>query len=230
MFSPFKRITSSLLRSLSTRLLYFKSSSTQENKLRVEVPESSTQKNYAYQSHYPNDNVNIKKNSPSQDMTIHDAKHFIDPNLQDNFLLDLNETLMYRKVSKEFGIPYLSTATETYKFPIQGRLWGPNKRPIVNIICSYKDRGINIFFIVDTGCPYSYISSNAFKALGAIDDTPSFILINGEESYVLESHSHFADCCVLGADYFSDQKLILECNYASKRVTIKRGFRYGQFS
>ena len=87
--------------------------------------------------------------------------------------------------------------------------------------CSYKGRSINIIFIVNPGSPYIYISASALKALGIKNTKASIIKVNGQETMISKSHSHFEDCCVLGALFFRNN-LILECNYNKLEVKLKQ--------
>lgn len=209
MLHPIRKVINPLLRSLFTRPSYLKSSSVSQSELKFVFPETSVQN---YQDYYFQD---------SEDEMIHDVKHYINPKHQDILFSDLNEAILYERLSIDLDVKYLSSTAERFKPLITGILYGDYLRPIVNIPCSYKNKYVNIFFIVDTGCPHTFISSSAFKALGVDGSRPSYIEINGLKANVEESHSHFKDCCVVGANFLSKHKLILECNYATDEVIIK---------
>lgn len=225
MLRPIRKVINPLLRSLFTRPSYLKSSSSQ-SELKFVFPDTSVQNYQDYDFQDSEDKMKTRKEplrrqAAIEDMTVHDVKYYINPKHQDILLSDLNETILYERLSIDLDVKYLSSAAEPFKPLITGILYGDYLRPIVNMPCSYKNKYVNIFFIVDTGCPHTFISSSAFKALGVDGNRPSYIEINGLKANVEESHSHFKDCCVVGANFLSKHKLILECNYATDEVIIK---------
>jgi hypothetical protein len=97
-----------------------------------------------------------------QFVDIHDIGG-VDPKDYDALLSDMDNSTLHSQVSKRVGIPYLEEATkgEADKIPgeINGFLYGPKSRMILPCVLSIEDKARWVFFIVDSGAPVTYISS-----------------------------------------------------------------------
>ena len=97
-----------------------------------------------------------------QFVDIHDIGG-VDPKDYDVLLTDMDNDTLHSGVSKRVGIPYLEEATkdEADKVPgeINGFLYGAKSRPILPCVLSIEDKARWVFFIVDSGVPVTYISS-----------------------------------------------------------------------
>ncbi|KAG7355281.1 hypothetical protein IV203_004637 [Nitzschia inconspicua] len=149
-----------------------------------------------------------------------DPPDYIAPELQDMMLTDITSAKLHDQVATNDigrGKPYLSPAGDDSKpaWPAYGRIFGINKRLMVNIPCRRAKQGsqtLNIYFLVDSGSPCSYLCLEAIKAF--IDprlefNSASFVAtINGTSMNfnlsplgTAERPGKFHDVNVLGMDF-----------------------------
>jgi hypothetical protein len=154
---------------------------------------------------------------------IMDDPTYIAPNQQDMLLLDITANYLHHDLSACFGVQYLSVVPqdeelERYKTrTVHGTIIGNNKRFMVNLPCRRKSNRNyptspkaalpfhNVFFIVDTGSPHSYLCPEAISSLVGGNGSPVPTLLKVElltggvlDFHVSPSGSHFADVNVLG--------------------------------
>ena len=121
-------------------------------------------------------------------------------------------------------------ATFPVSFPVEGEIYGPNKRLMVNLACRRRGTitsAINVIFLIDTGSPASYLSAKAMEALigNPGSHLPQQLPVMVQSLKVVECHispldKHFADVNVLGADFLVENGLTLKANYGSKICTL----------
>ena len=162
----------------------------------------------------------------SSTYSIHDPPGYIKPSLQDLLLTDITaEELL--TIAKRLGVDYLGPAPKfPVSFPVEGEIYGPNKRLMVNLACRRRRtniQAINVIFLIDTGSPASYLSAKAMEALigNPGSHLPQQLPVMIHTKKVTECHlsphdKHFADANVLGMDFLSDNMLSLSMDYDQK--------------
>jgi hypothetical protein len=95
------------------------------------------------------------------------------------------------------------------RWPLRGIIVStPNRRQLVSIPVQRGSKCINVIFVVDTGAPFTYISTEALAALGVTDMLPSAVRvsINGVPFSVqsVPADSHFQGVSLLGLDFLED--------------------------
>jgi hypothetical protein len=85
------------------------------------------------------------------------------PEDYDVLLTDMDNTILHSEISELVGIPYLKEATkeEADKLAreIQGFVYGRKFREILPCVLSIEDKARWVFFVVDSGAPLTYIST-----------------------------------------------------------------------
>ena len=67
--------------------------------------------------------------------SVNDAREYIAPNVYDVMLLDVNHTILVKKVAVILEVKYLGPAQNVLRFPLHGILFGNNRRVMVNFSC-----------------------------------------------------------------------------------------------
>lgn len=169
--------------------------------------------------------------SETNHFSILDPPGYIEPSLQDMLLTDINpETLLM--IAKRLDVENLSPATAfPGTFPVEGIIYGPNRRLMVNLVCRRRGehtQPINVVFLIDTGSPVSYVSERTMGALlgdasGSNVPRQLSVMIHTEttiECTLSPLNKHFADVNVLGADFLVENGLALKAKYRSKICTL----------
>ncbi|KAI9872107.1 MAG: hypothetical protein M1830_002057 [Pleopsidium flavum] len=136
---------------------------------------------------------------------IHDAE-VVGANDFDVLITDITDQLLRSEIAELAGIKYLEKATEAdskEKVDVGcGFLYGRKFRPIFPCVVSWKDQARWVFFIVDSGAPLTYLSSQTAEVLG-IHRGPAPVTIAGytHAAHISPAGSHFADINILGYDY-----------------------------
>ena len=166
----------------------------------------------------------------SSTYSIHDPAGYIKPSLQAMILTDISaEELL--KIADRLGVDYLGPAAEfPGTFPVDGKIHGNNKRPMVSLSCCKEgnnSNAINIIFLIDTGAPNTFLSDKAMEAMAGKPgcDVGTIMGVMIHTNRVIECHlsshdKHFADANVLGADFLVQNGLTLKANYSSKNCTL----------
>ena len=145
------------------------------------------------------------------------------PDQQNMAFPDITSELLHSKNFTDSigrGDEYLSESKYSRRWPATGKIYGQNKRLMISLPCRYarherEDRVLNIFFLVDTGSPCSYLCQEAMMAL--LDDPTCAmpeqlsVFVNDDESSPLTFHMSpggtteaprkFHDVNVLGMDF-----------------------------
>ena len=160
----------------------------------------------------------------SEESVLHDNPDYMPPSQQDILLLDVTSKNLHNKISAELGVIYLSAAADPQSSPLFGRLYGLNKRLMVNVVTRHRsrrgDRGpdyqsANIIFLCDTGSPNTFICEEAMRVLlgkKACDVIPETLFVQMADFPAVEAHlspnpSHFVDVNVIGMDLLSQLQL-----------------------
>ena len=159
-----------------------------------------------------------------EESLLHDNPDYIDPSRQDILLLDDTSKILHSKISAELGVNYLSAATDHQISPLFGRLYGLNKRLMVNVATRRRSRrgdkgpeypSANIIFLCDTGSPNTFICEEGVRVLlgkRACDVIPENLFVQMVDFPAAEAHlspnpSHYVDVNVIGMDLLSQLQL-----------------------
>ena len=170
----------------------------------------------------------------SSDYSIVDPPGYIPPDQQDMMLTDITSEILHSHkctVSIGKGYEYLSEATQfPQKWPASGCVYGYNKRLMISLPCrrGRPDRGYrvrNVFFLVDTGSPCSYLCQEAMTALIGSPAAPvpeQLTVVVNDESFRMAFHlsplgtveepGKFHDVNVLGMDFLQLAGLCMTVN------------------
>lgn len=152
-----------------------------------------------------------------------DKDSYLDPEIMDIMLTDLNHAKISNISRFDFGFEYNSPTTDDACFPIQGFIHvTPYGRNIIPLIVKYKNRKIKTVAISDTGNPYVYLSEKTFTALGVVDTTHANVELHGETTFVHLSTNHFSDVNVVGASFFIANRLIVTSDYDKNTIIIEK--------
>ena len=122
-----------------------------------------------------------------EDSLVRDDPNYFPPNKQDIVLTDITAKFLHSDLSELLGVPYLSNAVDAQdNYNVRGaaakvnrgRIVGNNSRYMINLECrrdslhsrpgspkmGSKDWK-NVFFLVDTGSPNSFMCAEAMEAL-----------------------------------------------------------------
>ena len=98
-----------------------------------------------------------------------DSPTFVPPNDQDLLLTDVTDAELCGNIGELLGAEYLRSLPYLEREPVlQGIVFGQNKRLMINLQCKRKASTdwVNVFFLVDTGSPYTYLAPSAIDRLG----------------------------------------------------------------
>ncbi|KAF8469045.1 hypothetical protein BDZ91DRAFT_83279 [Kalaharituber pfeilii] len=145
------------------------------------------------------------------------------------WITDVKDENLRHEISQVVGIPYLSKATvadanEVHKVG-NGFIYGRELRTIFPAVVGHKGKAHWIFFILDTGSPLTYLSSQASELFGIVEDRPTTVTIAGYHHATHRSpeSSHFTEVNLLGADFASQYNVSPWYNYPSGRVKLYFG-------
>jgi hypothetical protein len=102
-------------------------------------------------------------------------KNYIPPSQYNVVLTNINHNDLVGDISQRLDVTYLSQAEDAGELKsVVGILYGPNARPLINLVISSKLHKIpiNVIFLIDTACPPLYVCDLAMKALGFTDNKP----------------------------------------------------------
>ena len=176
-----------------------------------------------------NDDPSPTKSDESEH-SLMDPPGYIKPSLQDLLLTDINSKEL-RIIATEMELEYLGPASFPGSFPVEGTIWVPNHRLMVNLVCRRRTKSDsptrNIIFLIDTGSPVTYLCQEAMEALVGKDcNFPQtlFVEIHTEEAvqtHISPKDSHFADVNVLGMDFLSKNRVFPIPNWTKESFILK---------
>ena len=163
-----------------------------------------------------------------------DTAKFLKPSDFDVVLNDINETDLYL-IGEMEGVLYLNVSTSQPIFPVERIVMGMNRRYMVNLLARRKNTQHfrNVFFMVDTGSPYTFISKTTMEAMVRPDSSiPSMIKleIQGETSmicYLSPPDKHFADVNLLGMDFLEMKGAHLITDWPQKTFVLHDSNSFG---
>lgn len=150
---------------------------------------------------------------------------------QDNLLSDINEQLLFTKVSDLLEVKYLSNALDNWNWEghAKGIVFEEFSRPIMSFPAHVEHKSsIMVHFLIDTGASNSEIPTNVYKAL--IGSTPEHIpsafygYVGGvrlELGICSEAGNH-VNIPLLGQDFFKEARVEIKVNYATKTIEMTR--------
>jgi hypothetical protein len=170
----------------------------------------------------------------SSESLVLDDPTYVSPSLFDILVTDITAAYLQSDLSQRLGIGYLSTMTqedalEQYmKSIIHGSIITNNKRFLVNLPCRRASPRndpsspksplpfVNVFFLVDTGSPWSFVCPQAMEALtvgGPRNPIPACLdveLLTGNplELHLSPSASHFSGINLLGGSALSVANIV----------------------
>lgn len=156
-----------------------------------------------------------------------DAPKTISPQKMEIMLQDVTDEELHTSVAEVLGLDYLSAAAPPQPtdgmIKYAGVLYGQYCRPIVSMPVQVRSTCLNVFFLVDTGSPFTFLSSKALHALGFTEHVPdrARVTLGGYSKFYVQLsplEKHFKDINVLGADF-------LERADAELNVKYKEGFK-----
>jgi len=150
----------------------------------------------------------------SRDISHNDDPQFIHPQLEDILLTDVDEKIIKTDIASQLDITYLSDYVHNEpSWPCGGIIFGKNKRLFINLAVRRKenDNYKNVIFLVDTGCPSTFICRHAIESL-----------IPADSPLPLSFLGYIHDINVLGADFMSEAMLVLNVVFSEYRFTLSK--------
>ncbi len=144
------------------------------------------------------------------------------PNAFDVWISDINAE-DHIIIGEEIGYVALAETTRGPTFPVRGLLYGDSSRVFVPLTVSWRSKTINVNFLLDTGCPSTYLRQETFDALG-FPHIPSKIMveIHGVKFHVHLSTHHFHNVDILGQNFLSVIAAVLEINYPARTAELRK--------
>ena len=133
---------------------------------------------------------------------------------RDILTLDINQNTLPQEISEALAIQNLSSNPSTEIWPIVGKIYGFNKRVLISIPVTGRNKTVNVHFVLDTGAPLTFIAPSVFEALEIPDASvySEIIRING---------IRYSDCCIsyIREDNDENQKRIEGTNILGMILT-----------
>jgi predicted aspartyl protease len=122
------------------------------------------------------------------------------------------------------GAKHLSevVTSDSHSSVLNGVTFGDYSRVLVKAVLTAKGKSLNAIMLVDTGSPYTFLTSETFKALQVnLEDQPedqAFVLVNGQRTKAHLSKAHFEDVNVLGTNFLEFCEVTI--NYPKRKALI----------
>ena len=182
-------------------------------------------------------NSEIIKDASSIDLNKPDSNNIgfpkYVPKIELPYGIDVTTLTQY---ARTLGVTYLGPSrTFPGKFPVTGFIWGQRRIMLVNMIVRSEDCGcadydndsgpINVVFLIDTACPFTFLSKNVMETLVPDQPASSKLALHIQSNKLISCHlspprSQFADVNVLGCDFFDVNNLSLIANFRQNSVLI----------
>jgi hypothetical protein len=163
--------------------------------------------------------------------SLMDPPGYIKPSLQDLLLTDIDSKEL-RIIAAAMELEYLGPASFPGSFPVEGTIWAPNHRLMVNLACRHRTKSDsptrNIIFLVDTGSPVTYLCQEAMESLiGKDSNLPETLFVEIHTDEAIQTHispkdSHFADVNVLGMDFLYENRVFPAPNWTKKTFSLDK--------
>ena len=157
--------------------------------------------------------------------SLMDPPGYIKPSLQDLLLTDINAKEL-REIARTMEVEYLGLASFPGLFPVEGNIWVPNHRLMVNLVCRRRTNSDspsrNIVFLIDTGSPVTYLCQEAMESLIGKDcNLPQTLFVKIHSGKAILTHlspkdSHFSDVNVLGMDFIVENRIYPRLDFDEK--------------
>ena len=161
--------------------------------------------------------------------SLMDPPGYIKPSLQDLLLTDINAKEL-REIARTMEVEYLGHASFPGSFPVEGRIWVPNHRLMVNLVCRRQTKSDsptrNIVFLIDTGSPVTYLCQEAMESLIGKDcNLPQTLFVKIHSDKAILTHlspkdSHFSDVNVLGMDFIVKNRVYPRLDFDEETFTL----------
>jgi len=149
----------------------------------------------------------------------------IPPNEYDVLVSDIDEAEL-EKLGERKGIKHLSPGSfDSPAFPVKGYIHGLNNRYMIPLICRRSEkpsaRIVNVWFLVDTGSPHTFLTEKAVDAIFGPGTTPfrDVDLSIQDENSTIEcylSHDHFEQVNILGTSAMLLLELSIHVNWKKR--------------
>ncbi|PNH01902.1 hypothetical protein TSOC_012170 [Tetrabaena socialis] len=134
-----------------------------------------------------------------------------------------NERNFFAEVSALLEVRYLSDSNGEVEWPVKGILWGPASRPLICLPMRgrWRDKAVNVFFLVTTGAPRTEVSASVFTALGCeVIPAAATVDLGGVSGTKVQLCDQ--DISVLGTDFLSRNSCTLKVDYSEQTVTLQK--------
>jgi len=148
-------------------------------------------------------------------------KWAVQPSEYDILLTDIDDNEL-KKIGKEQGIENLSPGSfPSPAFPVRGVIYGIQKRLMICLACRRAGKInapiVNVWFLVDTGSPYTFLSKQTTTRLAGSDAVDDYVrvAIQIQESIIEShlSHAHFSEVNLLGMNALRKLTLSVDVNW-----------------
>jgi hypothetical protein len=154
-----------------------------------------------------------------------DVPHPVDPKQIDILLTDVTGEDLRRAFEDENCLTLIDDPVEILE--AKGFMFGEYDRLLILLPVTVLRKTMMIPFLIDTGSPYTFLSTDAFSKYGLELPTDDKFMscLNGTDMRIHFSpeKSHFAEICVLGSDYLYKSSSKLTCFYASRVFLLEKG-------
>lgn len=137
-----------------------------------------------------------------------------DPTRYFDILLQDVGTEQLKSFSKRMGVEEFSLVQPgEIRFPAKGIIVGSSThRLFISLAVAYEDKTIWVPFLVDSGCPWNFMSARTMNALGVTPPRGTTFTIHGFDDCLVNvspSKSHFADVNIIGGDFFHHTSVLM---------------------
>lgn len=162
----------------------------------------------------------------------------------DVLISDIKPEDLPTTVSGALGISYLAASPDDSSWPLNGIVYGKNRRILFSVPVTGRDKSIQVHFIFDTGAPRTYIALsvltalripevslsseviriNGIKADVSVSDTTKIQLQTGDGSYA-EVPCHFKGLNLMGMDFLDRLEGVLTVDMAKTKASLNKASR-----
>jgi hypothetical protein len=154
---------------------------------------------------------------------VMDVLEFVDSNLVDILLTDVKAENLLKACGEAGKKCYISTRRVLIP-SASGGVFGRHNRLGIALPVTARNKTMYVPFLLDTTCPYTFLSRDVFTKFGLEITTDDFNgEVNGVRLYISVSppSSHFKDFCILGSDYLARSCSKLTCSYYSRQFLLE---------
>lgn len=154
--------------------------------------------------------------------------NYMPPTAYDVMLTDIKVEDLPGVLSTVLRVPYLSEASPSLGWPLEGKVFGYNHRNIFSIPVSANSKSVFVHFIFDTGAPGVYVGRTVLAALGVDEATLSNYVfkVNDVRFDVIVSDSldpcHFPGLNVLGMSYLDKIDALFKLDMNTKSCQLNK--------